>query len=69
MRPHSFKCGKLIPKQHYNLCVFCFNEAALFQVRKGGKATTAPIIDFFASMRPHSFKCGKMIYATALFLG
>ena len=59
MRPHSFKCGKSQRSYLSFSQQGCFNEAALFQVRKVGAKDDNGRDTISASMRPHSFKCGK----------
>ena len=61
MGPHFFKCGKLYPISSGSQVFFCFNGAALFQVRKD-KLKVQPCDKLeVASMGPHFFKCGKLV--------
>ena len=64
MGPHSFKCGSVKRTESPTSTSFCFNGAALFQVRKFICFQAQKKKPTGASMGPHSFKCGSFSYLT-----
>ena len=67
MGPHFFKCGKQDWKYSDAPIFYCFNGAALFQVRKVSQFRLVTVGMFEASMGPHFFKCGKHKMRSASF--
>ena len=60
MGPHFFKCGNcIVDDDFYDENYYCFNGAALFQVRKRDALQGCLAIKIIASMGPHFFKCGN----------